>query len=217
MDDSQKFIALATKLKALESKLTEAKNHVTTVEKQIGPQGPKGDKGEPGKDGRDGRDGSNGSDGADGRDGTAGVGIESVEVTFDNSLVVRLTDGTEIDAGEINVSGEGSKGGSHLTQYVTQRTSTFSSIRTVSSDYLVVSDDSTLLVDASAGVVAIQFPASLDNKGRKLTVKKIDTTAHIVTVLPFGAELIDSETEINITAPYTSLWFQSDGFNWFII
>jgi hypothetical protein len=109
MDDSQKFIALASKLKVLESKLTEAKNHVTTVEKQIGPKGDKGDKGEPGKDGRDGRDGSNGSDGVNGRDGTDGVGIESVEVTFDNSLVVRLTDGSEIDAGEINVSGAGAQ------------------------------------------------------------------------------------------------------------
>lgn len=107
MDDSQKFIALAAKIKSLEAQLNEAKAYVTVVEKQIGPTGPKGDKGDPGKDGKDGRDGLNGADGKDGTDGEDGVGIDSVEVTFDNSLVVRLTDGREIDAGEINVQGAG--------------------------------------------------------------------------------------------------------------
>jgi hypothetical protein len=117
MEDSQKFILLASKIKSLESKLSEATTKVSTVEKQIGPQGPRGDKGEPGKDGRDGRDGRDGSDGQDGRDGSDGVGIESVEVTFDNSLVVRLTDGSEIDAGEINVQG---LGGSPSTAVIQQ-------------------------------------------------------------------------------------------------
>lgn len=119
MDDSQKFIALAAKIKSLEAQLNEAKAHVTVVEKQVGPQGPKGDKGDPGKDGRDGLDGRNGRDGSDGRDGvdgSDGIGIDSVEVTFDNSLVVRLTDGTEIDAGEINIQGAGSSQPATLIQ-----------------------------------------------------------------------------------------------------
>lgn len=111
MDDNQKFIALAAKLKSLESQLNDAKVYVTKVEKQIGPQGPKGDKGDDGQRGLDGLPGNPGKDGADGRDGndgTDGVGIADVEVTFDNSLLVRLTDGREIDAGEINVQGAGS-------------------------------------------------------------------------------------------------------------
>ena len=80
-----------------------------------GEQGVKGDKGDPGQPGKDGRNGTDGRDGlpghsgkngingVDGKDGSNGVGIASVEVTFDNSLLVRLTDGSEIDAGEINV------------------------------------------------------------------------------------------------------------------
>lgn len=88
----------------------------------VGPQGKQGDKGERGEQGPAGRDGRNGIDGLpglpgangrdgkngkDGRDGTDGVGVASVEVTFDNSLVVRLTDGNEIDAGQINVESKG--------------------------------------------------------------------------------------------------------------
>jgi hypothetical protein len=88
----------------------------------VGPKGDKGDKGDTGergpagKDGRDGkdglpglpgRDGKDGTIGRDGRDGTDGIGIASVEVLFDNTLLVRLTDGTEIDAGEITVDNTG--------------------------------------------------------------------------------------------------------------
>jgi hypothetical protein len=88
----------------------------------VGPKGDKGDKGDTGerglngKDGRDGKDGLSGLPGANGRDGVNGkdgvdgvdgVGIASVEVLFDNTLLVRLTDGTEIDAGEITVGSSG--------------------------------------------------------------------------------------------------------------
>ena len=68
-----------------------------------GPKGDKGDKGLDGKDGRDGRDGSNGKDGLDGERGQDGISVSSVDVTFDNHLVVTLSDGNEIDAGKIDV------------------------------------------------------------------------------------------------------------------
>jgi len=71
-----------------------------------GDQGPKGDNGDKGLDGRDGVDGRNGNDGKDGLDGEKGqdgVSVVDVDVTFDNHLVVTLSDGNEIDAGKIDV------------------------------------------------------------------------------------------------------------------
>jgi len=75
-----------------------------------GPSGPAGPKGDTGPVGPVGPEGPKGSDGADGDDG---VSIIDVTVDFDNHLVVRLSDGNEIDAGEIQV--EGAKGDTYVS------------------------------------------------------------------------------------------------------
>lgn len=101
--DDEKALKLAKAVKTLKSQVSELSSKAETITKL---QGPKGDRGEQGKQGLPGRPGARGRDGIDGKDGldgVDGVGIASVEVTFDNSLVVRLTDGNEIDAGQINV------------------------------------------------------------------------------------------------------------------
>lgn len=75
---------------------------------ETGEQGVKGDTGAPGKDGKDGKDGvnglngqdgRNGVDGNDGKDGLDGVGVQNAYIDFDNSLVIVLTNGQEINAG----------------------------------------------------------------------------------------------------------------------
>jgi hypothetical protein len=104
---------VASRLKQFEAKVSASVEELQTLAKQPGPKGKdgrdgrdgkQGERGLPGLNGRDGRDGVNGKDGVDGTDG---VGIASVEVLFDNTLLVRLTDGTEIDAGEITVNASG--------------------------------------------------------------------------------------------------------------
>ena len=66
-----------------------------------GLQGPKGDQGERGLDGSNGRDGRDGKDGKDGVDGVDGVGVRDAKIDFDGSLVISLTDGREINCGEV--------------------------------------------------------------------------------------------------------------------
>lgn len=91
---------MKTKLKAMEEK-------VATVQAMKGDQGDKGDKGDSGKDGKDGKDGavgargSDGKDGKDGSDGVDGVGVVDAVVDFDGHLVLTLSDGNEIDAGDL--------------------------------------------------------------------------------------------------------------------
>lgn len=80
--------------------------------------GSTGKDGLPGKDGVNGIDGKNGLNGKDGvkgdrgNDGKDGISIVNAEVTFDNHLVISLSDGNEIDAGVITVENK--------TNYVTQ-------------------------------------------------------------------------------------------------
>lgn len=68
--------------------------------------------GAPGKDGRDGKDGRPGRDGVgtpgpagnpgmDGRDGVDGTSVTNARIDFDGSLVITLSDGREINAGEV--------------------------------------------------------------------------------------------------------------------
>jgi hypothetical protein len=72
-----------------------------------GAQGPKGETGKvgpsgpAGKAGKDGRDGKDGKDGEDGKHGDDGVSVTDVEIALDNHLVVTLSDGNQIDAGEL--------------------------------------------------------------------------------------------------------------------
>jgi hypothetical protein len=101
-----KLLKLAKVVKRLKEQVLELSTKTDTIVKLEGPKGEKGDKGDKGEQGLQGlsgRDGRDGRDGKAGLNGTDGVGIAGVEVTFDNTLLVRLTDGTEIDAGEIHV------------------------------------------------------------------------------------------------------------------
>jgi hypothetical protein len=68
--------------------------------------------GKDGIDGKDGKDGVNGKDGVDGisvtgpkgdngADGEDGVGVQDAHIDFDGSLIITLTDGKEINVGEV--------------------------------------------------------------------------------------------------------------------
>lgn len=92
--------ALKTIEAKLEAKLVELNN---TPAKQ-GVQGPAGKAGKDGQNGKDGRDGINGKDGKDGKngaDGQDGVSVVDAKIDFDGSLVIYLSNGNEIDAGQI--------------------------------------------------------------------------------------------------------------------
>jgi len=97
------------KLKTLLEKKIEA------VSKQIGPPGKDG-KDAVAKDGKDGKAGKQGlrglpgKDGTDGSEGVDGISVEDARIDFDHHLVLILSDGTELDAGELPTSkGEGDR------------------------------------------------------------------------------------------------------------
>lgn len=66
-----------------------------------GLQGPKGEKGDTGLPGRDGLNGKDGKDGKDGADGIDGNGVVDARIDFDGSLIITLSNGSEINAGEV--------------------------------------------------------------------------------------------------------------------
>jgi hypothetical protein len=66
-----------------------------------GKDGRNGKDGAPGRDGKDGVTGPMGANGVDGADGTDGVSVANAFIDFDGSLTVVLSNGTEINAGEV--------------------------------------------------------------------------------------------------------------------
>lgn len=95
---------IVSAFKTIEDKLNKKFEELLNTPAMKGVKGDKGDKGDTGpagKDGRDGRDGKDGKDGRDGVDGKDGVGVVDAYIDFDGSLVIKLSDGNEIDAGRV--------------------------------------------------------------------------------------------------------------------
>ena len=67
----------------------------------------KGDQGDRGHDGvgYEGKQGPRGAEGAKGDDGFDGISVTSAEVDFDDHLILKLSDGSEIDAGDLSLGG----------------------------------------------------------------------------------------------------------------
>lgn len=95
----------------LDSRIQSATDQIDRVRQQVGPQGPPGKDGKNGKDGRDGSpgpkgdNGKPGTDGKDGEDGKDGVSVTNATIDIDGHLTITLSDGSELDAGEVTVLG----------------------------------------------------------------------------------------------------------------
>lgn len=94
-DIRSRFDSVGTKL---EQRIASIKDGQDGID---GRDGKDGEPGRPGKDGKDGRPGRDGKDGVNGVDGQDGVSITNVFLDFDNSLVVELSNGRQINAGEV--------------------------------------------------------------------------------------------------------------------
>lgn len=107
-----KALLLASAIADVKKQLAELQTKATEIQKlevpsgpkgDKGDQGPKGDRGERGLDGKAGKDGKDGKDGVDGESGKDGISVVDAKVDFDGSLVITLSDGREIDCGQVSV------------------------------------------------------------------------------------------------------------------
>jgi len=103
---------VATRFKDLERLVKNSIVEMEQIAKIPGPQGPEGKQGKDGKSivGPQGRDGKDGKDGVDGQTGSDGVSVVDAYFAADNSLVLVLSNGEEIDAGAPYGLGQGTGG-----------------------------------------------------------------------------------------------------------
>lgn len=99
-------------------------------------------------------------------------------------------------------------------------------VRTVvfaDSPYAITAQDDILMVDCTNGDVVVTTPSAqmLRNAylNRRITIKKIDASAHIVAVATMGGDLIDGQAAVALDTQYQLIVITNDlGANlWWII
>lgn len=90
-------------------------------------------------------------------------------------------------------------------------------ISTKIADYTVLLTDNVLKANCAGGNIVFTLPSAASAVGRVFWFKKIDATANLMTILAFGAELIDGLSTQSTSIQYTSFTLVSDGVTWSIL
>lgn len=89
------------------------------------------------------------------------------------------------------------------------------SVVTKTANYTATADDYTILCDATAGDITITLPAASGLDQHIFNIKKIDSTANLVTIT--STDTIDDEASVSTYIQWTNIVVQSDGANWYIL
>lgn len=85
------------------------------------------------------------------------------------------------------------------------------------SNYTVSSSDTVIFADATSGNVTVTLPLASSMNGYRFYVKRIDGSANTCSVACTGADTVDGQSSISVSAQYTSLTVVSNGSAWYII
>lgn len=83
-------------------------------------------------------------------------------------------------------------------------------------NYAVTASDNVILVNATAGPVAIYPTAPVNAVGRVFTIKKVDASANAVTIDPASGTVDGADTYV-LSTQYQFVTVLSDGSNYFVI
>lgn len=114
-------------------------------------------------------------------------------------------------AGSVGIGTNAPKSSLHVAGSVS------TAISTKTTDYTVGSLDSTILADATSATIQITLPDADVCSGRTYTIKKIDTSAHEITIAATASQQIDGQITQSLFAQWSYLTMQSNGVAWFII
>ena len=167
-------------LKKIESDIRDRFDAVgNSIEKRVlsiqdGRDGADGKDGRDGKDGKSGRDGLKGDRGVDGQagrdgvDGVDGISVVNAQIDFDGSLVITLSDGRELNVGEV------------VSQDIAEKIKVISTMST--NGAVGIKDEGTSI---STGVKTINFvgaAVTATNSGDDVTVNVSAGTGTVTSV-----------------------------------
>ena len=171
-------------LKKIESDIRDRFDAVgNSIEKRVlsiqdGRDGANGKDGRDGKDGKSGRDGLKGDRGVDGQagrdgvDGVDGISVVNAQIDFDGSLVITLSDGRELNVGEV------------VSQDIAEKIKVISTMST--NGAVGIKDEGTSI---STGVKTINFVGAVvtaTSSGDDVTVNVSSGTGTVTSVAATG-------------------------------
>lgn len=88
---------------------------------------------------------------------------------------------------------------------------------TQTSNYTITSTDTVVFADATSANVTITLPVASGLAGYRFYIKRIDSSAHTVTVSRSGSDTIDGAASFTLDMQYTAITVISNGSNWYIL
>ena len=215
-------------LKKIESDIQNRFDAVgNTIEKRVlsikdGRDGSNGTDGRDGKDGKSGRDGAKGDkgdagrDGRDGVDGVDGVSVVNANIDFDGSLIISLSDGRQLNVGEV-VSADiaekikvintmSTNAAIAVKEEGTTITSGVKSINFVGSGITATTSGDDVTVTVASGSGTVTSVAATAGTGISITGSPITTsgTLNITNTAPDQTVVLTAGTGINTSGTYPS-------------
>jgi len=215
-------------LKKIESDITTRFEAVgNSIEKRVlsikdGRDGSNGKDGRDGKDGKSGRDGLKGDRGVDGQagrdgvDGVDGVSVVNANIDFDGSLIISLSDGREINVGEVVspdiaekikvISTMSTNAAIAIKDEGTSITSAVKNINFVGATVTATNSGDDVTVNVSAGTGTVTSVAASGGTGISVSGSPITTTGTltITNTAPDQTVVLTAGTGINTSGTYPS-------------
>lgn len=209
-------------LSALEQRVNDKLTEISQLPAKVGAPGRDGKDGKNGKDGKDGSPGlagRDGKDGVDGRDGADGVSVVDARIDFDNSLVITLSNGAQIDAGQLNFNLQGLEGFAVIKQGDAGGgggggggSSDQTTVTVVIGTGSIASTAQTVLLSPTSDIT-VTMPSPSTNTGKMIYFKNL-TDFTVTFATPLG--LIDDDTTLVVQFKNSSFRLICDGSNWYI-
>lgn len=171
-------------LKKIESDIRDRFDSVgNSIEKRVlsikdGRDGSNGNDGRDGKDGKSGKDGLKGDRGVDGQagrdgvDGVDGVSVVNANIDFDGSLIISLSDGREINVGEV------------VSADVAEKIKVISTMSTNAA--IAIKDEGTSITSAVKNINFVGATVTATNSGDDVTVNVSAGTGTVTSVALSG-------------------------------
>ena len=171
-------------LKKIESDIRDRFDAVgNTIEKRVssikdGRDGANGKDGRDGKDGKSGRDGLKGDRGVDGQagrdgvDGVDGISVVNANIDFDGSLIISLSDGREINVGEV------------VSADVAEKIKVISTMSTNAA--IAIKDEGTSITSSVKNINFVGATVTATNSGDDVTVNVSSGTGTVTSVALSG-------------------------------
>ncbi len=89
-------------------------------------------------------------------------------------------------------------------------------LTTKTAAYTLAATDSVILADATAAAFTVTLPTPVGIVGRQYTIKKVDSSANVVTIASASGNIDGAVTKV-LSAQWQAARVVSDGSNWFVV